>query len=115
MGKYYILMRNLDFAIQLEKDFDGIVKLSDSEILGVRPNNGDVFIIDGHWGGKLNELNGFAIINKLRDNINYYNSSACIWFLSWFDKNYIMTTYLNKSSLLIEKVKFFRYPSINKI
>ncbi len=109
--RYFILFRNEDYAKIIEGRIKGHCRNTESEILGIRPIEGDVFLIDAHFGGQMSQLNGLDIARRLikfRPGVRFK-----VKIYSWLTREYISQNYPDKSNILkMSNVQFNRFPVI---
>ncbi|MCK9235115.1 MAG: hypothetical protein M0Q41_02095 [Bacteroidales bacterium] len=109
--KTFVLMRQESYADIVAKTVCGVVRKTESELLGIIPQEGDCFIIDAHYKGTYADLEGLKVVGKLVDFIT--DCSVQIKLFSWFSENYLQKHYNLPFNQLKHKVTFKQFPYEN--
>lgn len=111
--RHFIYFRNQDYAKILAKKFNNsFIKETQFEINGVDALDGDVFIIDAHFGqGEMAELCGLKIAHDLVKKNDNQNITVKVY--SWFFKEYMDSLPIIKEiNSYKTKVEFIQLPKI---
>jgi hypothetical protein len=111
--RYFILFRNKEYAHNVATKLNGIVNVrnSESEILSIRPQEIDVFLIDAHYGGQMSQLNGLEIASKLIKSRQGDDFRIIVY--SWLSLESISHMFPERTNLLkTSKIHFIQNPTI---
>lgn len=100
-------MRNPEYAALISTQLNGIVRKTESELLGVIPKDDDCFIIDLHYTGLFSDLDGLKIGTKLSQ-FSKYNIKIILY--SWLPENYLKNNYPLTVWLQKSNVQFKQFP-----
>lgn len=98
-----VLIRNPRYAEIISKADKGIVRTSESELLGIIPQQGDCYMIDAHFTGAYADLEGLKTVYKLIESFTHHLFKVELW--SWFPEKYIMEHYhfTGRSNVVIKQ------------
>lgn len=89
--RYFVLCRNTIYAKIIAESLNGFVRNNKSELLGVTPNDNDVFIVDAHIDGLMSQMNGIELVSRLINSNSDSKHKMNIY--SWFAEDYIKSNY----------------------
>lgn len=110
-SRFFILCRNTEYAYFLSDLLNGIVRTTESELLGITPVRNDVFIIDAHFGGLMTQLQGIELSKRiLKSNPD---TDFRVIIISWFSKDYVEFSLNYPRAINNDRLKYKQLPIIN--
>ena len=78
----YLLSKYSDYARLVEINFGVIIRTTESKLLGIIPKDGDIIIVDAHYGETMHKMDGLRIVRNLKR--LFSNKDIFIIVLSWY-------------------------------